>query len=113
MFTPTIFLPEVDSDKKMVILEDSKVHHLKNVLRITGDCPLVDPKLVDKIVKIFKKNNFDYVGKNFAYEARLIHYDKKKKTKGIYGNATKKQINELHDEGIETHSFPWIDDKKN
>ena len=25
----------------------------------------------------------------------------------------KKQINELHDEGIETHSFPWIDDKKN
>ena len=34
MFTPTIFLPEVDSNKKMVTLEDSKVHHLKNVLRI-------------------------------------------------------------------------------
>ena len=34
MFTPTIFLPEVDTNKKMVTLEDSKVHHLKNVLRI-------------------------------------------------------------------------------
>ena len=34
MFTPTIFLPEVDSNKEMVTLEDSKVHHLKNVLRI-------------------------------------------------------------------------------
>ena len=34
MFTPTIFLPEVDSNKKIVTLEDSKVHHLKNVLRI-------------------------------------------------------------------------------
>ena len=37
----------------------------------------------------------------------------RKKTKGIYGNATKNQIKELHDEGIETHSFPWIEDKKN
>ena len=39
----------------------AKKFNLKNVLRITGDCPLVDPRLVDKIVKIFKKNNFDYV----------------------------------------------------
>ena len=34
MFTPTIFLPEVNSNEKNVFLEDSKVHHLKNVLRI-------------------------------------------------------------------------------
>tara|TARA_A100001035_G_C27608852_1_gene419938 strand:+ start:102 stop:737 length:636 start_codon:yes stop_codon:yes gene_type:complete len=34
MFTPTIFLPEVSSIKKNVSLNDSKVHHLKNVLRI-------------------------------------------------------------------------------
>ena len=27
----------------------------------------------------FIKNNFDYVGKNFAYEARSIHYNNKKK----------------------------------
>ena len=35
------------------------------------------------------------------------------KTKGIYGSATKKQINELQEEGIETHVFPWIDNKNN
>ena len=34
MFTPTIYLPEVNSNEKNVFLEDSKVHHLKNVLRI-------------------------------------------------------------------------------
>tara|TARA_Y100001958_G_scaffold90435_1_gene61572 strand:- start:305 stop:571 length:267 start_codon:yes stop_codon:yes gene_type:complete len=34
MFTPTIFLPEVNSNNRIVTLEDSKVHHLKNVLRI-------------------------------------------------------------------------------
>ena len=60
----------------------------------------------------FIKNNFENVGDDFAYKARSIHFDRKK-TKGIYGNATKNQIKELHDEGIETHSFPWIEDKKN
>ena len=31
----------------------------------------------------FIKNNFDYVGENFTYEARSIHYEKKKNNKGI------------------------------
>ena len=34
MFTPTIFLPEVKSNKKKVSIDDSKIHHLKNVLRV-------------------------------------------------------------------------------
>ena len=61
----------------------------------------------------FIKNNFDYVGKNFAYEARLIHYDKKKKTKGIYGTASKEEMKELKEEGIRTELIPWVDDKSN
>ena len=60
----------------------------------------------------FIKNNFDYVGDNFAYEARSIHYNKKK-TKGIYGKATKEDIKNLKDEGIETQNIPWIEDKEN
>jgi glutamate-1-semialdehyde 2,1-aminomutase len=31
------------------------------VVRITGDCPLIDPKVVDTVVKAFKLNNVDYV----------------------------------------------------
>ena len=34
MFTPTIFLPEINPNENSVSLNDSKVHHLKNVLRI-------------------------------------------------------------------------------
>ena len=60
----------------------------------------------------FIKNNFKYVGKNFAYEARSIHYGKKSKNKGIYGTASKKEIKELKDEGINTEIIPWIEDKK-
>ena len=61
----------------------------------------------------FIKKNFDYVGGNFAYEARSIHYDKKKRKKGIFGKASNADINELKEEGIETHSIPWIENKDN
>ena len=61
----------------------------------------------------FIKDNFRYVGKNFAYEARSVHYDVKKKSKGIYGKASKKDLVELKEEGINTHMIPWVDDKDN
>ena len=56
----------------------------------------------------FIKDNFQYVGDNFAYEARSIHYNNKKKSKGIYGNASTQDIRALKDEGIEAQMFPWI-----
>ena len=73
-------------------------------------------KSIKKTIKNYQKfikDNFKYVGKNFAYEARSIRYDGKKKAKGIYGNASKQDIRELKEEGIETQMIPWIDDKEN
>ncbi len=61
----------------------------------------------------FIKNNFEYVGENFAYEARSIHYKNKKKSKGIYGNASLEELNELKEEGIESELVPWINEKDN
>ena len=61
----------------------------------------------------FIKNNFDYVGENFAYEARSIHYNNKKRKKGIYGNANSEDIKELNEEGIETQTIPWIKEYEN
>ena len=61
----------------------------------------------------FIKNNFNYVGENFAYEARSIHYNDKKKKKGIYGTASKKDIQELGEEGIDTQMIPWIEENNN
>ena len=61
----------------------------------------------------FIKKNFDYVGENFAYEARLIHYKDKKVSKGIYGSASKKEIEELNEEGIKTQNIPWIKSNNN
>ena len=61
----------------------------------------------------FIKENFKYVGDNFAYEARSIHYDRKKKSKGIYGSASKQDLKELKEEGIDAQMIPWIDEKEN
>ena len=60
-----------------------------------------------KEVNRFIEKNCDYVGDQFSYEARRIHYDKTKK-KPIYGTASKEDVKELNDEGIEITSIPWI-----
>jgi len=66
-----------------------------------------------KKYKKFIKNNFDYVGDNFSYEARSVHYNDKKRSKGIYGKASINEIKELSEEGIETEMIPWVNDNEN
>ena len=61
----------------------------------------------------FIKENFEYVGENFTYEARSIHYNKNKLKKNIYGKASIQDVKELKDEGIETSTLPWIENKEN
>jgi len=61
----------------------------------------------------FIKKNYDYVGENFAYEARTSYYNNKKRSKGIYGVATKEDLKELKEEGIETEMIPWIKNTTN
>ena len=61
----------------------------------------------------FIKNNFDYVGENFAYEARSLHYNNKKKNNGIYGTASKQDLKELKEEGIDAQMIPWFESENN
>jgi hypothetical protein len=69
---------------------------------------------LDKYESVKKTiKNYKFVGENFAYEARSIHYNPKKKSKGIYGNASKKDLMELKEEGIDAQMIPWLDDKDN
>ena len=80
-------------------------------------------KKINKIKKTileyqkFIKNNFEFVGDKFAYEARSLHYEekkrKKKKKKGIYGSASREELKELKEEGIDTQIIPWVEDKNN
>ena len=85
-------------DKIVTISKDKKFSKIKSKI---------------KEYQKFIKNNFNYVGDNFAYEARSIHYNKDKKTKGIYGNASSEEIYDLKNEGIDTEVVPWFSDNEN
>ena len=96
----TLMAPQLinSNTKSEVKLDTAKYQKIKNTI-----------KNYQKLIK----DNFQYVGDNFAYEARLIHYNNKKKTKGIYGRASKRDLEDLKDEGIEAQMIPWIEDKNN
>ena len=33
----------------------------ENIVRLTGDCPLADPVLIDEVIRFYEKGNYDYV----------------------------------------------------
>ncbi|WP_321777727.1 glycosyltransferase family protein [Sulfurimonas sp.] len=35
------------------------------IVELTGDCPLIDPALIDQCVKVYLDNNYDYVSNNY------------------------------------------------
>ena len=52
------------------------------------------------------EKNCDYVGPQFAEEARKIHY-KESEQRNIYGEATDQEAEALQEEGIEFSRIPW------
>ncbi|MEX0300213.1 MAG: DUF1178 family protein, partial [Kordiimonas sp.] len=56
-------------------------------------------------VKEHVQQNCDYVGDNFAEEARKIHYGESEE-RGIYGESTKEETVELIEEGIDVLPLP-------
>lgn len=63
-------------------------------------------------VREYVEKNADYVGGDFAEEARKIHYEETE-ARGIYGEATLDEVKELHDEGIDTLPLPSPPEKQN
>lgn len=53
----------------------------------------------------YVEKNFDYVGDKFPEEARKIHYGETDK-RGIYGEASGKEVKELVDEGVSLAPLP-------
>ena len=43
----------------------AKKNNLKNIIRITSDCPLIDPYVIDEVIVKYELNNYDYVSNFF------------------------------------------------
>ncbi len=52
------------------------------------------------------EENCDYVGGEFAEEARKIHYGEED-PRNIYGETSDEQAKELHEEGVTFNRIPW------
>ena len=77
----------------------------------------VDPK-AQALIKMMREMrkaveaNAEYVGSDFAEEARKIHYAEAEQ-RGIYGEATGEEAQALVDEGIEVHPLPRLPEDGN
>ena len=77
----------------------------------------VDPRQ-QKVVQLMRElrkaveENAEYVGDNFAEEARKIHYEEAEK-RGIYGETTPQDAEALIEEGIEIHPLPDLPEDGN
>ena len=66
-------------------------------------------QILDTAGKLQKvvEDNFEYVGDDFADEARAIH-DGEAEERGIYGEATVEETKDLDEEGIEIFKVPTL-----
>jgi len=55
--------------------------------------------------RTYVEKNFDYVGEKFPDEARKIHYGESEE-RGIYGEASGREVKALIDEGVEIAPLP-------
>lgn len=96
----------VRGDEKDVLSRFHKVAiktDCENLVRITGDCPLVDPSLISKIIKTFLSKDFDYLSNCFppSFPDGLdVEIFKKK--------VLFKAHQECQDLSFREHVTPWI-----
>ena len=45
--------------------ETAKKYNIENIIRITSDCPLIDPLIMDKMIDQFRKKKIDYLSNTY------------------------------------------------
>tara|TARA_B110000259_G_scaffold185718_1_gene235385 strand:- start:458 stop:1225 length:768 start_codon:yes stop_codon:yes gene_type:complete len=53
-----------EDDVMMRVIKAAESVKADIVVEITGDCPVIDPQLVEQTIKLFKANDVDYVSNN-------------------------------------------------
>lgn len=53
-------------------LKIGEVYNLDTIVRITSDCPFIDPKLLIKMLNIFDKKNIDYLSNTLPFEKKMF-----------------------------------------
>lgn len=110
----------------------AKKFSLEHIVRITADCPIIDPTIVDKTILFYKNNKFDYVN-NFltrtfpsgvdvevfsfttlqkAWKEAITLYDKEHVTPYIYNNEHKFKVGTINYTSNLSHLHLSVDTKQ-
>ena len=109
----------------------AKYYNPDIVVRITGDCPIIDPQIVDEVIDFYEANDLDYVSnvdppsypdgldtEVFSYKALETTYieakdssDREHVTQFIRSNKQFKKANYLNDENFSSERWT-VDDSK-
>ena len=74
------------------------VHYkVKNIVRICSDCPLIDPKIINKVYFFYLKNNYDYVSNKIipsypiGMGVEILNIQSLKKANSLVRNISEKE----------------------
>ena len=97
--------PSVKTDKEIKPKINSKNFKYEKLSEKTSR--QVDMMVVLRNLKKEIQKNAEFVGKNFAKEAKAIH-EGKSKERPIYGQANAKDLEELKSKNIDVIDIPWV-----
>ena len=91
----------------------AKKYNCDPIIRITSDCPLIDPNVIDKIIKKFEKNSFDYIANNLEklhgkWDNSMCNYPQGMTVEISSFKSLKKAWNEAEKPSEREHVFPYI-----
>ena len=105
--TPSFRLSKIKSTDAEVEQKEVDDKNSRKLVRSNGQTN--DTSILLRAMKKEIKKNSEFVGDDFVKEVRLMQVDKTKE-RSIYGHGTKKEIEELKDEGINVLNVPWLPD---
>ena len=103
--TPSFRLTKIKSSETEVEPREAGDKNLIKSVRSIDK--MKDISMLLRAVKKEIKKNSEFVGDDFVKEVRSMKIDKTKE-RSIYGHGTKKEIEELKEEGVNVLNIPWI-----
>ena len=55
------------------VIKTGKYFKCKNIVRVTSDCPLIDPKIIDLAIESYKNNKCDYLLSTTSLHKAILH----------------------------------------
>jgi len=91
----------------------AKKFNCKIIVRITSDCPLIDPDIIDEGIRKFFKKSLDYVGNNIEYKSKkwqnaTCNFPQGMTVEVCTFNALRKAWRDAKKPSEREHVFPYV-----